>query len=81
MLIGGQAKDRFVYNFGDGVDVIEDYRKGDVIELHGIDEADVTTIVEGGNTTLLIGDGAGGIAVDSAIQLVGYTSQVHLVFD
>jgi hypothetical protein len=81
VLIGGEAKDTFDYTFGDGVDVIEDYRKGDVIELHGIDEADVTTIVEGGNTTLLFGDGAGGIAVDSAIQLVGYTSQVHLVFD
>ena len=81
VLIGGGAKDTFVYNIGDGVDVIEDYQKGDVIELHGIDEADVTTIVEGGNTTLLFGDGEGGIAVDSAIQLVGYTSQVHLVFD
>jgi hypothetical protein len=81
VLVGGGAKDTFVYTAGDGVDVIEDYGKGDVIELHGIDEADVTTIVEGGNTTLLFGDGAGGIAVDSAIQLVGYTSQIHLVFD
>ena len=80
VLNGGNSKDTFVYNFGDGVDVIEDYRKGDVIELHGIDPSDVTTVVEGGNTTLLFGDGAGGFAADSAIELIGFTSQAHLVF-
>jgi hypothetical protein len=80
VLYGGQAKDTFIYNLGDGVDIIEDYEKGDVIELHGIDPADVTTVVEGGNTTLLIGDGAGGFSTDAAIQLAGFTGQTHLVF-
>ena len=46
VLYGGGANDRFVYNEGDGVDVINDYKKGDVIELHGIDPSDVTTVVE-----------------------------------
>ena len=80
VLNGGNSKDTFVYNLGDGVDVIEDYQTGDVIELHGIDPSDVTAVVQGGNTTLLIGDGAGGLAVDAAIELVGFTGQAHLVF-
>jgi hypothetical protein len=80
VLNGGSSKDTFVYNLGDGVDVIEDYQKGDVIELHGVDPSDVTAVVQGGNTTLLIGDGAGGFAVDAAIELVGFTGQAHLVF-
>jgi Ca2+-binding RTX toxin-like protein len=80
VLYGGGGNDTFVYNAGDGVDVINDYHKGDTILLHGIDPSEVQTIVEGGNTTILFGDGAGGIAVDSAIELVGVTSQPHLVF-
>jgi Ca2+-binding RTX toxin-like protein len=81
VLFGGSANDTFVYNAGDGVDVINDYQRGDAILLHGIDPSEVHTVVGGGNTTLLFGDGAGGIAVNSAIELVGVTSQPHLVFD
>jgi hypothetical protein len=79
-LYGGGGNDTFIYNLGDGVDVVQDYRSGDVIQLHGIDPTDVTTVVEGGNTTLLIGDGAGGFAVNSAIEVVGVTSHINLVF-
>jgi hypothetical protein len=81
VLSGGGANDTFVYHSGDGVDVINDYRTGDVIELHGIDPSGVKTVVAGGNTTLLFGDAAGGIAVNSAIELVGFTGHPHLAFD
>jgi len=80
VLYGGGGNDTFVYTLGDGVDVIKDYQRGDTIELHGIDPSQVTSVVEGGNTTLLIEDSAGGIAVNAAIEVVGVTSQVHLVF-
>jgi Ca2+-binding RTX toxin-like protein len=80
-LFGGAGNDTFVYNFGDGVDVIHDYQKGDVIELHGINPSDVKTVVENGNTIILFGDGAGGFAANSAIELVGFTGQPHLLFD
>src|SRR5262245_5926613 len=81
VLFGGAGNDTFVYHLGDGVDVINGYQKGDVIELHGIDPSEVKTVVDHGNTTILIGDGAGGIAADSAIELVGFTGDPHLVFD
>jgi len=80
VLYGGAGNDTFVYNFGDGVDVIKDYQNGDTIELHGISPSDVTSVVDHGNTTLLIGDGAGGFAVNSAIEVVGVTSHINLVF-
>ena len=38
LLFGGAAGDTFVYNLGDGVDVIGDYRRGDTILLQGIDD-------------------------------------------
>jgi hypothetical protein len=81
-LLGGAARDTFVYHSGDGVDLISDYGRGDVIELHGIDPSDVTGLVEGGNITLLFGDGAGGIAPDAAIQVTGVSniSDLHLLF-
>ena len=81
VLLGGSSKDVFVYNLGDGVDIIGDYEAGDVIQLNGIDLADVTPLVEDGNLTLLFGDGAGGIMANSAIQIIGVTdfSDINLV--
>jgi hypothetical protein len=78
MLFGGGGKDTFVYNLGDGVDVIGDYAKGDVIQLHGIDQSDVTSVVQNGNLVLLFDDGAGGITPNAAIEVVGVTDIHHV---
>ena len=78
VLLGGGARDTFVYNLGDGVDVIGDYTRGETIKLVGIDKADVTSIVHDGNITLLFDDGAGGFVPDAAIEVIGVTNFASL---
>ena len=82
VLLGGGARDTFIYSLGDGVDVIGDYSRGETIKLIGIDKADVTSVVEDGNITLLFKDDAGGFVSDAAIEVIGVTdiAQLHLLF-
>jgi Ca2+-binding RTX toxin-like protein len=89
--IGDGAPDTFVFNrtagVYDGVDLITDYHQaeGDVVELHGIDQASVRFIEEtdsGGQHNLIVAfdDGSGGLVHDAAIKIAGATHSTDVTF-
>lgn len=90
--ISDGSPDTFIYNkvgsVYDGVDLITDYNKidGDIIELHGIAQADVRFFEEtvDGQNNLIIAfdDGSGDLANNAAIKILGaqHASDVSLLF-
>jgi hemolysin type calcium-binding protein len=85
------APDTFVYNkvgsVYDGVDLITDYNQleGDVVELHGINQASVRFIEEtdsGGQHNLIVAfdDGSGGLVNNAAIKVLGAEHAADVTF-
>ena len=61
LLVGGGGKDRFVFNKGEAAgDSIQDFSKGDTIELHGYSAGSTFTKVAGSSTDWVITDHATG---------------------
>jgi Ca2+-binding RTX toxin-like protein len=74
VLTGGKGPDTFVYEFGDGVDQITDFKVGaDTLVLEGITLDQLLTATDGTNLYIGFNDGSGGWVADSAIEIVGVT--------
>ena len=55
-LVGGAGADVFIYNAGDGKDIIDDYGDGDLISLNGAEIKDAK--IKSGNSVIKIGSGS-----------------------
>lgn len=76
VLTGGKSPDTFVYELGDGVDRITDFRVGqDKLKLEGITLAQLKSTTDGQNLYIGFDDGtlAHGWAANSIIQIDGVT--------
>lgn len=68
-LAGGSGADRFLFDLGDGADVVRDFGAGDVIEVHGYEA--IQLLEQVGADVLLVLDADNAILVrDAALEAV-----------
>jgi Ca2+-binding RTX toxin-like protein len=76
-MTGGSGPDRFIYAFGDGVDLIDDFSRGDRdrIKLVDIDKGDVAIFQDNGDSIIAFLDGTtadpNDLLADAAIIVEG----------